>query len=67
LDFFPADIGDISDECGESFHQDIHGMKKVYPGKSNLNLLALKWKLQIQTSLNQMERDFENIKSKYIF
>jgi hypothetical protein len=68
LDFFPTDLGDISDECGERFHQEVHGMKKkVYPGKSNLNIPALKWIFQIHTSLNQVERDFENVKIKYIF
>ncbi|XP_076659865.1 uncharacterized protein LOC143363151 [Halictus rubicundus] len=33
LDFFPANLGDVSDEHGERFHQDISTMEKRYKGK----------------------------------
>jgi hypothetical protein len=33
LDFFPENLGAVSDEHGERFHQDIYNMKKRYQGK----------------------------------
>ncbi|UYV63953.1 hypothetical protein LAZ67_2006122 [Cordylochernes scorpioides] len=33
LDFFPDNLGAVSDEHGERFHQDISGMEKRYQGK----------------------------------
>jgi len=33
LDFFPANLGEVSDEHGERFHQDIMVMEKRYQGK----------------------------------
>jgi len=33
LDFFPENLGEVSDEHGERFHQDILAMEKRYQGK----------------------------------
>jgi len=33
LDFFPLNCGDVSDEHGERFHQDISMMEHRYKGK----------------------------------
>jgi hypothetical protein len=33
LDFFPQNLGDLSDEHGEKFHQDIAGMERRYQGR----------------------------------
>jgi len=33
LDFFPANLGAVSDEQGERFHQDFSSMEKRYQGK----------------------------------
>jgi hypothetical protein len=33
LDFFPDDLGHVSDENGERFHQDIATMEKRYQGR----------------------------------
>jgi len=33
LDFFPDNLGAVSDEYGERFHQDISSMEKRYHGK----------------------------------
>lgn len=33
LDFFPQNLGDVSDEQGERFHKDIRTMEKRYYGK----------------------------------
>lgn len=40
LDFFPANLGAVSDEHGERFHQDIAKMEKRYQGRWNPTMLA---------------------------
>lgn len=40
LDFFPENLGAVSDEHGERFHQDISAMEKRYQGKWSPSLLA---------------------------
>jgi len=40
LDFFQENLGEISDEHGERFHQDIMGMEKLYEGKWTSRMLA---------------------------
>jgi hypothetical protein len=40
LDFFPENLGAVSDEHGERFHQDISNMEKRYQGKWSLSMLA---------------------------
>jgi hypothetical protein len=40
LDFFPENLGAVSDEHGQRFHQDISNMKKRYQGKWSLSMLA---------------------------
>jgi hypothetical protein len=39
LDFFPENLGAVSDEQGERFHQDIYNMEKRYQGKWSLSML----------------------------
>jgi hypothetical protein len=40
LDFFPENLGAVSDEHGERFHQDISNMEKRYQSKWSLRMLA---------------------------
>jgi hypothetical protein len=40
LDFFPENLGAVSDELRERFHQDIYNMEKRYHGKWSLSMLA---------------------------
>ncbi|UYV82452.1 hypothetical protein LAZ67_21002222 [Cordylochernes scorpioides] len=40
LDFFPDNLGAVSDEHGEMFHQDISSMEKRYQGKWSPVMLA---------------------------
>ena len=40
LDFFPSNFGDVSDEHGEHFHQDIAVVEKRYQGKWSPSMLA---------------------------
>ena len=44
--FFPESLGEVSDEHGERFHQDITAMEKRYQGKWTSSMLAdYCWKL----------------------
>ena len=40
LDFFPENLGEVSDEHGERFHQDILAVVKRYQGKWTSSMLA---------------------------
>jgi hypothetical protein len=40
LDFFPDNLGAVSDEHGERFHQDIANMEKRYQGKWSPSMMA---------------------------
>lgn len=40
LDFFPENLGAVSDEHGERFHQDISSMEKPYQGRWSPSMLA---------------------------
>ena len=40
LDMFPENLGDVSDEQGERFHQDIKVMEERYQGRWDINMMA---------------------------
>ena len=40
FDFFPNNLGHVSDEHGERFHQDIKVMESRYQGKFNPNMMG---------------------------
>uniref|UniRef100_UPI00358FB395 uncharacterized protein n=1 Tax=Myxine glutinosa TaxID=7769 RepID=UPI00358FB395 len=40
LDYFPENCGDVSEEQGERFHQDIRVMEERYQGRWDVNMLA---------------------------
>ena len=40
LKYFPENLGALSEEQGERFHQDIKIMKKRYQGRWNINIIA---------------------------
>jgi hypothetical protein len=40
LDFFPENLGALSDEHGQRIHQDMFNMEKRYQGKWSLSMLA---------------------------
>lgn len=40
LDFFPENLGAVSDEQGERFHQDIQGMEQRYQGFWNEGMMS---------------------------
>ena len=48
--FFPSNMGDISDEHGEQFHQEIKKMENRYQGKVTEHIIAhYCWFLQHET------------------
>jgi len=57
LDLFLENIGTVSDEGGESFHQDISQIKKRYSGKWSRNMSAdCCWSLIKETSTGESKR-----------
>ena len=40
LSKFPANLGDVSEEQGEHFHQDVKVIEKRYQGRWNCNMMA---------------------------
>ncbi|GFT58353.1 putative DD41D transposase [Trichonephila clavipes] len=40
LDYFPENLGVVSEEQGERFHQDIKEMERRYQGRWNVNMMA---------------------------
>ena len=40
LDRFPENLGDVSDEQGERFHQDIKVMEERYQGQWNKKMIS---------------------------
>ncbi len=47
LDFFPPNLGDLSDEQGERFHQEMLKMEKRYQGRWDPNMMGdYCWRLQ---------------------
>ncbi|KAL6471883.1 hypothetical protein MHYP_G00205330 [Metynnis hypsauchen] len=57
LDFFPPNLGDVSDEYGERFHQDISEMETRYQGHYNTNMMGdYCWFLQRETSVKHKRK-----------
>ncbi|XP_054742067.1 uncharacterized protein LOC129247141 [Anastrepha obliqua] len=51
LNFFPENLGQMSDEQGERFHQEIGVIEKRFQGKNSINMLAdYCWSLKRKTS-----------------
>jgi hypothetical protein len=51
LDYFPENLGSVSEEQGERFHQDIKEMEKRYQGYWNVSMMAdYCWSLKRETS-----------------
>ena len=40
LDYFPQNLGDMSEEHGERFYQDIKSMKTRYKGRWDVSMMA---------------------------
>jgi len=67
LDFFPENFGEVSDEQGERFHQDISSMEKRYQGKWNCAMLAdYCWTLTIDAPTMEYKRQAKRQKSHFV-
>jgi len=65
LDFFPANLGAVSDEHGERFHQDISHIERRYNGKWSEAMLAdFCWSIRYETPIENMKRK-KKYKVKY--
>ena len=40
LDYFPENLGDVSEEQGEQFHQDIKIMEERYQGRWDAHMMS---------------------------
>jgi len=57
MDFFPANLGAVSDEQGERYHQNISTMEKRYQGNWNPSMLAdYCWTLQRDATDTEYKR-----------
>jgi hypothetical protein len=51
LDYFPENLGAVSEEQGEIFHQDIKEMEQRYQGRWDVNMMADYCKWHIYTRI----------------
>ncbi|GBM79689.1 hypothetical protein AVEN_71215-1 [Araneus ventricosus] len=71
LDYFPENVGAVSEEQGEIFHQDIKEMERRYQGKWNVSMIAdYGWMLQRDNAFKVYKRKsdkrtFEIKKKRY--
>lgn len=63
IDVFPLNLGAVSDEAGERFHQDISTMEKRYKGKFYPSMLAdYCWSVLRETPSEQYKRQAKSKK-----
>ena len=63
LDFFPSNLGEVSDEQGETFHQDISVIEGRYQGRYDPNMLGdFCWYLQLESKSSSYKRKAKCVK-----
>ena len=66
LDFFPSNLGDVSDEHGERFHQDINPIEKRYQGKFSPNMMGdYCWSLQLDDEDNEENKRKSKVRKHF--
>ena len=56
LDFFPPNLGKVSDEQGERFHQDISIIERLYRGRFGINMMGdFFWYLQVKAKARHIK------------
>lgn len=70
LDKFPENVGDVSEEQGERFYQDIKEMKKRHQIRWSLTMMAdycwmLKCETQYVHKIKSTNRSFVSKKQRY--
>lgn len=57
LDFFPENLGDVSDEHGERFHQQMHAIERRYNGFWDAAMMGdYVWTLIRETDTRALKR-----------
>ena len=65
LEQFPTNLGDVSDEQGERFHQDIKVMEERYQGRWDIHMMAdYCWSIQRDSTDRRHTR--KSIKRKFV-
>ena len=67
--FFPENLGQLSDEQGERFHQEISTVEKRFARKSQVRMLAnYCWSLKRETddSSHKRKRSSKHFKFKFV-
>ena len=65
LEYFPKNLGALSEEQGQRFHPDIKIMEKRYQGRWNINMIAdYCWCLR---GMGKFLNPLENVKSESLF
>lgn len=65
LELFPKNLGDVSDEQGERFHQDIKTMEDRYQGCWDTHMMAdYCWSIQRDCTERKYSR--QSIKRKFV-
>ena len=71
LDYFPENLGAVSEEQGERFHQDVKEMERRYQGRWNTSMIAdYCWGLLRETEVatykrKSLKRSFQNQRKRY--
>lgn len=70
IDYFPENLGDVSEEQGERFHQDLKDVENRYQGIWNGHMLSdYCWSLKRDTKITHkrksLRRSFESKKTRY--
>ena len=62
---FPENLGDVSDEQGERFHQDLKVMEERYQGRWDVNMMA-DYCWSIKRDCPQIEHSRKSYKRKFL-
>ncbi|GFX46376.1 uncharacterized protein TNCV_238381 [Trichonephila clavipes] len=70
LDYFPENLGAVSEEQGERFHQDIKEMERRYQGRWNVSMMAdycwmLKRENSQEHSRKSTKRSFDGKRKRF--
>ncbi|GFW68345.1 uncharacterized protein TNCV_2263341 [Trichonephila clavipes] len=68
LDYFSENLGAVSEEQGERFHQDIKEMERRYQGRWNVNMMAdYCWMLKRKNSQEHSRKNLCNRSAYRVF
>ena len=65
LDKFPENLGDVSDEQGERFHQDLKTMEERYRGRWDKHMMA-DYCWTIERDLPEVVQKWKSLKRNFL-